>query len=101
MQLNLKSQHRQQAGKKIHKTQQNIFFRHHIRRAELLAFSQQGSHPAKFQPKRKATQTKERQAQYNSSKMKINHFSGDTDYRFYWEQRRKLYIYFFFIKKEN
>ena len=50
-------------GKKIYKTQQNIFPTTHTRRAERLALSQQGSHTAKFQQERKATSTTERQAQ--------------------------------------
>ena len=52
MQLNVNSQHRQRVGKKIHKAQQNIF-RQHTRKAELLALSQKGSHPARFQQERK------------------------------------------------
>ena len=62
MKLNLKSQHRQWVGKKIHKAQQNIF-RQHTRRAEQLALSQQGSHPAKFQ--REGRHNKQ---QYNEDK---------------------------------
>ena len=59
MQLNLKSQRRQRVGKKIHKTKQNIF-RQHTKRAEWLALSQQGSHPAEFQQERKGASTTER-----------------------------------------
>ena len=77
MQLNLKSKHRQRVGKKIHKTQQNIF-RRHTRRAELLALSQQGSNPAKFQQERKGTSRIFIRVFYNSQRIQnhVNMFLG-------------------------
>ena len=63
MQLKFKSKHRHKVGKKIHKTQQNIF-RQHTREQ-----NDQGSHPDKLPPERKATSTTERQAhRYNEDR---------------------------------
>ena len=62
MQLKLTSQLRHRGGGGGEENTQNTtkHFYAHTRRAEWLALSQQGSHPAKFQQERNGTSTTER-----------------------------------------